>query len=369
MQFLKKYVLLVVFALFIWGLFAVDMVLPPRAFSDMENRVLAQSPAFSAKALLSNTYTLKYEEFVNDQFVGRNGWITVKSLSETALGKQENNGIVYGRDHQLFQEAATLDETQLWRNVNFIRQFGEAHPDKEITFTVIPTSYAILEEKLPTGLPVIDQKGIIQGIYRELGDSISICDIVPALWENREDYIYYRNDHHWTTLGAHLAYEEYMAGLGREPIPLDSLEAREVNGFYGTYFSKAKKWDAVPDVITWYEVGAQDVTVDGEQVDGLYNHDMWEQRDKYAAFLHGNNGLTTFAGRGEGSVLLFKDSYGNSLAPFLAESFAEIHVVDLRYYNGVARLLAENDYDYIYVLYNFDTLTQDLHLYKLVTED
>jgi len=365
-----KYLLTGFFALCIWGLFLADMLVPTRAFSELENRPLAQVPAFSARALFQNAYTLKYEEYVNDQFVGRDSWITLKSLGESALGKLENNGVIYGKQNQLFEEASTLDDRQLNKNVGYIQEFIQQYSNRNIALTIIPNSYAILEELLPEGLPVIDQKGIIQEQYaRFAGEPVVICDITPTMLGHKDEYIYYRTDHHWTTQGAYLAYREYMEILGRKPVSLDQLSAHEVGDFYGTYYSKAKKWDAVPDVITWYDVETNGVTIDGKAVEGLYDHSMWEQRDKYKAFLHGNNGLMVIESGEEGAqgrILVFKDSYGNSLVPFLVKNFKEVHVVDLRYFNDVASLLEENSYDAIWVLYNFSSLATDQNLYKLV---
>ncbi len=366
---MKKYILTVFFALCIWGLFLADLLVPTREFSQLENRPLAQSPAYSTRALLSNTYTLKYEEYVNDQFVARDSWITIKSLGESALGKQENNGVVYGKNNQLFEEASALDDRQLRKNLEYIRELIQTCEDQPVTLTIIPNSYAVLEELLPQGLSFIDQKKLIGDYYRDLaGEPVSICDVTPALLEHKDDYIYYRTDHHWTTQGAYLAYRELMELLGRDAVPLEELSAHEVPDFYGTYYSKAKKWNALPDVITWYDVRTKGVTIDSIPVDGLYDHGMWSQRDKYKAFLHGNNGLTVIQSGEEGaqgSILVFKDSYGNSLVPFLAKSFREVHVVDLRYFNDVSALLEQNTYDALWVLYNFSTLTTDQNLYKL----
>lgn len=371
MKKLAPHILTVLFAACIWGFFVADLLLPDRAFSDLENRPLAQSPAISARSLISNTYTLKYEEYVNDQFVGRDRWITVKSLGESALGKLSNNGVVYGGEGQLFEEAIALDDAQLTRNMGFIRDFARRYEGSPIILTVVPNSYAVLEDRLPAGFPAIDQQGIIETWYRELSaEPLEVCDVLPALRAGAGDYIYYRTDHHWTTLGAELACRELADHLGRERMELAALEAHEVPQFYGTYYSKAKNWNALPDVITWYDVPVRSVTIDGAAADGLYDHEMWDQRDKYAAFLRGNNGLTVIESDtpgARGRILIFKDSYGNCLAPLLTRSFSEIHVVDLRYYNDVASLMGENQYDAIWVLYNFSTLTTDQNLFKLVS--
>ena len=88
-------------------------------------------------------------------------------------------------------------------------------------------------------------------------------------------------------------------------------------------------------------------------------------RDKYAAFLDGNNGYSTIEGRGTGSILVVKDSYANSFVPYLTANYAAIDVVDFRNYNyGLDQLIAANDYDQILVLYSYASFTTDPYLYR-----
>ena len=100
-------------------------------------------------------------------------------------------------------------------------------------------------------------------------------------------------------------------------------------------------------------------------------------RDKYAAFLDGNNGYSTIEGRGTGSILVVKDSYANSFVPYLTENYAkigvvdfrnfkyglEIHLFDLRYNKtSLKDYIAQNDIDSVLVLYNFQTFIADTNL-------
>ena len=87
--------------------------------------------------------------------------------------------------------------------------------------------------------------------------------------------------------------------------------------------------------------------------------------DKYAMFLHGNNGLSRVEGDGEGKILVIKDSYANSFVPYLTANYAAIDVVDFRNYNyGLDQLIAANDYDQILVLYSYASFTTDPYLYR-----
>ena len=373
-----KYPVVLAFFLFIFLFTAVDLVKPDREYSEFENKYLTQRPEFTLASFLNNEWTSKYETYLNDQFVLRDDWITLKSICESMLLKIENNGIAYGADDYLFEKFTTLTGdslAQFERNVGyektFIDTYGETVP---ITFTIIPNAYMILPEKLPEGLTQVDQAAYTAPIYEAVGDKAQVVDFTGALTAHKDDYIFYRTDHHWTTLGAYYAYAAYVESLGMEPVALDSLSGIEVPDFYGTYFSKAKKFDAVADTITYYPIADAGVIIDGQEADGYYDLSKFEVRDKYAAFLRGNNGYTVIKsgvreapeGQEPSKILVIKDSYANSFVPFLLYNFDEVHVVDLRYSAvSMKELLSTENFDQVLLMYNFMNLVTDTNLYKL----
>ena len=145
------------------------------------------------------------------------------------------------------------------------------------------------------------------------------------------------------------------------------------DGFYGTHYSKARTPDAEPDTITYYDlpnaltiysVSGPGQPADGETT-GLYDTAKLDVYDKYAMFLHGNNGLSRIKGDGTGRILVIKDSYANCFVPYLTANYADIDVVDFRNYNyGLDQLIADNGYDQILVLYSFDSFKSDPYLYR-----
>ena len=129
----------------------------------------------------------------------------------------------------------------------------------------------------------------------------------------------------------------------------------------------------MPDVITYYDLAntltVWNVTAAGQptegQTTGLYDTDKLSVYDKYAMFLHGNNGLSRVQGNGSGRILVIKDSYANCFVPYLTANYADIDVVDFRNYNfGLDQLIADNGYDQILVLYSFDSFKSDPYLYR-----
>lgn len=372
MKEILRYPLVVLFALFILGCTAMDLTQTNRQFSEMENRYLQQKPKFTVKTLLNNTYTQKYEEYINDQFFNRDSWITIKSVAESSIGKIENNGIVYGADHYMFEKYRSLDEKRFADNIRYVQEFAEKYPGRHISLMVVPSSYMVLSDKLPTGLGNLDQYARMEELFAgTAAPNLTAVDPTALLTAHKADSIYYRTDHHWTCYGAYLGYLSYLESIGgKTPVEYEGLAKHQVPDFYGTYYSKAKLYNTVPDVIEWFDPAVEEVTIDGKVVDGLYDLQKFEERDKYGAFLRGNNGLTVIksnAGPGDGSrVLVVKDSYGNSFVPYLLYNFDEVQVVDLRAMAGkMSDLLAENDYDDILLLYSFMNFASDQNIPKL----
>lgn len=402
MQKLKQYPFVIIFAAFMLLLSVTDMFVSRREFSEMENRKLAQKPKISFSSLVAkdeqNKYSYKYETYVNDQFVGRDMWITLKSVSESALLKIENNGIVYGKGGRMFEyfPPSSLDIQRLELNTKLLAEFVGLYGDKvPVTVAVVPNSYEIMADKLPAGLENTDQRAWISKIYSELPDAAHTLDLFPVM-ENALAYakrnnpnsfpgterpVYYRTDHHWTTLGAYHAYAAFCESRGRKAVELADVGTmsnpepnifslrHEVTGFLGSYYSKCKLFSAVPDTIEWYDVPIKSITIDGVEKPTMNDPAQWEKRDKHAAFLWGNNGVTVMksdcnlnAGEKPSRVLLVKDSYGNSLAPFLCYSYDEVWVVDLRSLRMDTKfsgLMADNDFDDVLVQYNFMNFASD----------
>ena len=239
---------------------------------------------------------------------------------------------------------------------------------------VVPAASVIYPERVPAAAPILDETVYLNQIQTAVEESGgTFVSVEQTLADHKDEYIYYRTDHHWTTLGAYYAYSQLCDLLGLTPFDLDSHQAVEIPDFYGTFYSRARTWNAQPDTLTYYDLD-NPMTIytvtgagmpDAGETTGLYDLAKLGVYDKYAVFLHGNNGLSRVEGDGEGRILVIKDSYANSLVPFLTANYAEIDVVDLRNYNyGLDTLIADNDYDQILVLYSFDSFKSDPYLYR-----
>lgn len=357
---IKKYPLLIFFAVFLYVLSIADLFSPQYEKSELENRELAEFPQFSLKSLINNEYTPKIEDFTEDHFIQRNGWISLKSITESLLGKGENNGIVYGEDGYLFTKMLNTDTAQRDKNLAAIQTFIQNNSNVNIKIMLAPTAPSVMTDKVKEGSPVNDASVVISQLTELIG-SENLVDVTDTLIAHNQEYIYYRTDHHWTTLGAYYAYADYMEAIGRTPRSLDNFTFVEVEDFLGTHYSKSKNYNVEPDVMTYIENDSE-IDILGT-VAPIYEYEKLDTRDKYAMFLRGNNSISSIKGDGEGKILVIKDSYANCFVPYLTGDFEQVDVLDLRFYKtSVKQLIDENQYDEVLILYNSETIETDIYV-------
>ena len=377
---LIHYPVLILFSVFFVGMFLLDCVTPDRTVSELENTTLTQRPKVTAQILSSaglNRFFDDYTQYTKDQIPGRDAWISLQSFVETALlQKTQSGGILLGDKGQMFDRTYGLvssEERTLPRNIAAVASLAARCPGK-VYVMVAPAASSIYPERVPAHAPLLQEESYLGQIQTAVEQAGGVyLPLEDALSAHKDEYIYYRTDHHWTTQGAYYAYSELCSALGLEPFDRAAHTAVDVPDFYGTFYSRARTWNAQPDTLTYYDLDnpLTIYTVTGPgmptegQTTGLYDLDKLDVYDKYAAFLHGNNGLSRVEGDGEGRILVIKDSYANSFVPFLTANYAQIDVVDLRNYNyGLDGLIAENGYDQILVLYSFDSFKSDPYLYR-----
>ena len=349
--------LTVLFCLFIGGVFLGSMILPDKTFSPVENRNLAQAPKFSLDNVTSGEFMEDTEDYVNDQIIGRDFWVALKAWSERLTGKQENNGVYFAKEDTLINRLDTPDPELLEENAGYVNALVN-NVDVPVYFGIIPSAAEIWADRLPAGAPTADEKAIIDGLYNQV--QTHTIDLYAALGAHQDEDIYYRTDHHWTSLGAYYGYEALMGAMGLEAAPLDEDQKVTVSeDFYGTLYSTSGVRWLPPDHIDRY-ISDEGVTVtaypDGTPQPGsLYVDSFLSEKDKYSSFLGGNKPLCVIETEHTGApkVLVIRDSYTDSLAPFLTQNFSEIHLFDPRMnLTSVKDYVEQNEIDSVVVLYS-----------------
>ena len=361
-----------IFLLFIGGFFVANMLSPQRTFSEQENRVLQTMPKFTFERLFNKEFTSEFEDFASDQFIWRDEWITLKAASELALGKQENNDVSYGKDQTLIEAFNAPEQSTLNTNMSYVNALVE-NTDANVYFALIPGKSEIWSDKLPSRTPNDSEAELIEYCYG-LSNANNV-DMLGALREHADEYIYYRTDHHWTSLGAYYGFTALGQAMGIDVPALDSYTDRHTvsDSFYGTTWSSSGFSWVRPDSMEVFvnEPDGLKVTSypQGTPIEGqLYDESYLDVKDKYSYFLGGVQGLRIIRTQQTDApkILIVRDSYSDSLTPFLTERFSEIHLFDLRYNKtSLKDYIAQNDIDSVLVLYNFSNFVTDQNLMYL----
>ena len=363
--------LTILFCLFIGGMFLGSLILPDRDFSQLENRNLAQTPVLSLENVTTGKFMEDAEDYVNDQILGRDFWVALKAWSERVSGKQENNGVYFAKKDTLISRVDTPDQSILNTNAGYVNALVD-NVDVPVYFGIIPSAAEIWSGRLPEGAPTADEKAIIDRLYNAV--QTHTVDLYSALAQHKDEDLYYRTDHHWTSLGAYYGYTALMDAMGLEAVPLDESQKVTVSeDFYGTLFSSSGVRWLPPDHIDRY-ISDEGVTVtaypNGTPEPGsLYVDSYLEVKDKYSSFLGGNKPLCVIETEHTDApkVLVIRDSYADSLAPFLTQNFSEIHLFDPRYnLTSVQDYVTQNEIDSVVVLYSISNFTaQDNQMFVL----
>lgn len=352
---------MVILAFAIWF-----MISPKKEFSENENRYLAKTPVLSVKNMINGDLTETVNNWFSDHFPMRDLFMGTKSAVEMAVGRKEINGVYIAKEDYLIEAYQKPVNTE--RISDTLRKFYEKIKpyQVDVRLMLVPTAVTIYEEKLPDYAPIWNQMETAREIYEKSG--IPMIDCMGQLEkEKKEGQLYYYTDHHWTTFGAYQGYLTYCEAKGITPS--DEFVAQTVTEeFAGTLYSKVNDYRHKKDVITLYTYPADRLKVmytdTGEVSDSLYNLDYLDKKDKYSLFLNNVHTLIEIeneTAKSDAVLMLLKDSYANSIVPFLSHHYRKIYVLDTRYYkDGPSNFLAEHeDVTDVLILYNMGTIDTD----------
>ncbi|MBQ9278763.1 MAG: hypothetical protein IJ224_09055 [Lachnospiraceae bacterium] len=393
---MRNRITVTIFILYILVFAVGSIIAKDRIFSDMENRNLAQFPEVSAKSVFSGDFSDGFEEYMSDQIIFKDFLVKLKVTENKALNQTYVNSIYFadGRYIRDYKENTALID----KNVGFVNEFAEANPDFNITWLMVPNACYVYEDSMPSYADVDSQAATIGHIKDYVSDKIDFVDVSDELVSAKDDYIYYKTDHHWTMNGAYIGYKKLCEALGREPVEKDTYKIEVVrDDFLGTLYSDAPVFNADTDEIILYVNENNSYTVDyidkGFKQDSLYNYEKLDIKDKYQVYLDGNHAIIRIRNNSyldankdnnkdddsesnsiaeidyevsdnitsANRVIIVKDSYAHSLLPLLADNYEEIIVVDLRYYHEktVSELAHEEGISDIIFINNVDFINSD----------
>lgn len=322
-----------------------------------------QKPQFTIVDFVSGKFSDELEQYLTDQVPLRDDWVTLKIYLELAVGKRESGGVYIGRDKYLMDKFTSYSKKQLAANAAALAELQKklAAEDISMDTILVPVAAQVLTDKLPAYAPVADYAAILE-VLTDAG--VDTTDVFFTLAAHSSENIYYRTDHHWTSLGAYYAY---CAWRGIEPNVDEWTQEILCDNFHGTTWNKVPLPSVPAEEITaWYKHINRSVSYNNGQyeTDSIYERKYLSGSDQYAVFLNSNQAQTVISGSGKsGKLLLIKDSYGNTFSQFPVEDYAEVHVLDLRFFKGdVTEYAKENDITDALVLYGVQNFVKDTNL-------
>ena len=331
-----------IFLLSLFLVLLVNIIVPDREQSDQENRMLDTMPKLSLTGVLNGDFMEQWESYMSDQFAGRNLLRGLKVKLDRLGGSRMENGVIIGKDGQLFEDIAVPDDELFKDNINAVKSFAEMYPDIPTTVMLIPDAACILSDSLPAFATVEDQSQMFSMVERGLVDSVSWVDAYSALNKHKTEKLYYKTDHHWTTQAAFYVFQEAAAGLGIEgDVSDDYVSYTVTDSFNGVLASKSGAGLDEKEQIDIYvpTEGDDDVIVnyvdEAKKRTSLYDSSKLETRDKYGVFFGGNTSVMDIRtmSTSRQRLLVVKDSFADCFIPFLTPYYREIVVVDPRYYS------------------------------------
>ncbi len=366
---LKKFftIFALLFLIVVFYLTVFNFLVPDKQYSAAEKRSLAQFPTLTWASLADGSFMAGMEDWLADQFPGRDVLMQTKSKLNIATGTIRSQGVYRCEDGSLMEEFNLPSNETLEAQRDAITDFAALYPDASFYFCLAPNAISVLTEKLPAATLTDDQNVYIDYMkhaFSEVGTFVDVREVFAAN-KNSVD-LYYRTDHHWTTDGAYLAWQElYQAmGLNSEISYTSGVVANRfsgslvsASGFPVTTYDSLKIY--MPDVEPVYTVTYSNTQ---QMTASVYSMEHLNGNDPYEVFFGGNHPKITIrtGADTDRTLLIIKDSYANCMVPFFLSDFSRIVIIDARYYSDDLGIEMQSaGYSDVLFLYNVNTLSED----------
>ncbi len=357
-----------IFTMSVWFIFGEKA-----EYSSSEKRYLEKFPETTLSKIADGTFGEKFEKYFADHFPKRNFWVGFDAYYNLELGNNGANGVYHCKGDYLINKPVP-ETNNLEKNIKAVTDFKKLVPDTPLTLLFAPSTGYIISDALPDVHNTYNDDRYFDYAQKTLSDNgIAFVDLRQTFKDAyaRQVKLYYRTDHHWTTSGAYIAYNRLCETLGVAPCPPNQFTAQNYDGFFGTTYSTSGFWLTPSESIqvrTNPANSENNITVtitEGTQkkeYHSLYFYDHLKEDDKYPVFLDGNHPLTTIQNTNapNGTIILIKDSFSHCFAPFLAENYRKVILVDMRYYKqSVSQMITAENPEQVVVLYGIDNFLTD----------
>lgn len=364
----EQWLILVLFCGFLAGMAAMYLCLPKGDFSSREKRYLAEPPVLTWESLSEGDFSEDVETYMADHIPGRSFFVGLNAYFDLLTGRQGAKDILLTEDRRLVEAPAAWDEAAVQKNMDTINAFAQ-EAGVPVDLMIVPSAGWAAEEKIRGLSAPYEDEAIIGSIYALAEETVRTVDVLSVFDQtDAPELLYYKTDHHWTSLGAYTACRSYAGGLGKSYPAAEDFTVETVPDFYGSTYSRSALWLTPGEEIQLWH-GAENITVTREADEaphqGIFFRNRLEEEDKYTVFLDGNHPLVRLHNpeqEGQGKLLVIRDSFSNCLGGFLAEAFEEVVLVDLRYYRQPVSQLLQEGFDRVLVCYSIGNFLTDTNI-------
>ncbi|MEE1218488.1 MAG: DHHW family protein [Ruminococcus sp.] len=368
----QNYLPMVVFLIFIFGMGIWFIFAPKSDYSSNEKRYLQEFPEVSLDKVTSGEFGTDFESFFADQFPSRDMWVGFNAYYSLYTGNNGANGVYNCNNGYLINKPVSA-ENNLDKNIDVICDFA-SKCTVPVSMMLVPSTGYVANDVLPTIHNSYNDDSYFDNISKKLANNkISFVDLRSAFKNEHSsgNQLYYKTDHHWTTSGAYVGYMELCKQLGINAVEKKNFKIEQYDNFYGTTFSTSGFWNTQPDKIeVWKNPNNTEDNISVKITEGLntteyntmYFYDHLKNDDKYPVFVDGNHALTEITNTNAtgGTILMIKDSFSHSIAPFLAENYSKVIMVDMRYYKDkMSTIIEKENPEQILFMYGIDNLATD----------
>lgn len=374
---IRQYGVCVISCLFLFGMPVWYLVDKDEKISIKEQRSLQQLPHFQMSAFLEKTFQKELEQYMMDQLPQRQTLFTTQVKLSHLLGKQQFSNVWIGKDEWLFQETIMPSKDEMQKRSDVLRNFCKRYPKMNMRMMLVCNKAEIYPTYLPVGANKVDQEKLIQQFYKQIKmKNVKTLDVCTILKQHQKEYLYYATDHHWTTQGAYLAFQEFHKTFLKKEPPISYKSYVIADTFQGALTKTSGYQSQLKDKVSVYLPTQKSVDTivtyveEQKKTASVYAYEKVNSVNPYEVFFGGNHPLMEIqtSAANERSLLVFKDSFANAYLPFLLPYYHNITVVDPRYYyDDINSLIKERNISEVLFLYNANTFFQDISFLELLS--
>ncbi len=305
----------------------------PKEISEFERRKLAQLPELSGENILSAKYMDEFDKYTLDQFPFRDTFRKLKAIIQLSVFQQKDNNGIYIVDNMVSKIEYPLKENSIINAADKFKDLYDTYfsgKDVDVYYSIIPDKNYFLAK--PNGYPSMDYDRLRSLLNKELG-SMKYIDIFDCL--SIEDY--YSTDTHWRQEKLTNVVERIATEMGFFERLTGKYKVNEISSFYGVYYGQAAlpmKADSIYYLTNEITDSCQVYNYETSKFSEIYDLEKSNGNDPYELFLSGAVPLLTIENPNSDTnkeLVIFRDSFGSSIAPLFVEAYSKITLIDIRY--------------------------------------